>query len=112
MAESQATNINQSIFNSNEESRKMARSLKDWMADSMSRRIDNENTLNTSSVLDRSGRMPRKWMIPNMFNSKIEQLDLFQNKDNQVINVEDNQEKFEVSLDTSQYRPDELSINV
>jgi HSP20 family molecular chaperone IbpA len=39
------------------------------------------------------------WGLPSI---KIEQLDLFQNKDNQVINVEDNQEKFEVSLDTSQ----------
>merc|ERR1712080_754039 len=56
---------------------------------------------------------PRKWMMPSMFNSDFaKQLDLFQTKDSEVIRVKDDDDKFEVSLDTSQYRPDELRVNV
>jgi len=57
--------------------------------------------------------MPRKWMMPSMFNSDFaKQMDLFQTKDSEVIRVKDDDDKFEVSLDTSQYRPDELRVNV
>merc|ERR1719219_276771 len=57
--------------------------------------------------------MPRKWMMPSMFTSDFaKQLDLFQTKDSEVIRVKDDDDKFEVSLDTSQYRPDELRVNV
>merc|ERR1712038_146057 len=64
---------------------------------------------------DRKGgwMLPRRWMMPNMFNMDFaKQLDMFQTKDNEVIRVKDDNEKFEVSLDTSQYRPDELRVNV
>jgi len=37
---------------------------------------------------------------------------MFQNEDSQVIKVKNNDEMFELSLDTSQYRPDELKVNV
>jgi len=57
--------------------------------------------------------MPRKWMIPSMFSTDFaKQMDVFLTKDSEVIHVKDNDDKFEVSLDTSQYRPDELSVNV
>jgi len=57
--------------------------------------------------------VPRKWMLPSMANTDFaKQLDLFQTKDSEVIRVKDEPDKFEVSLDTSQYRPDELSVNV
>merc|ERR1711936_1199860 len=57
--------------------------------------------------------MPRRWMMPSMFNTDFaKQLDLFQSKDSEVIRMKDDEEKFEVSLDTSQYRPDELRVNV
>merc|ERR1712080_677946 len=53
------------------------------------------------------------WMFPSMFNSDFaKQLDLFQTKDSEVIRMKDDDDKFEVSLDTSQYRPDELRVNV
>merc|ERR1712186_179290 len=56
---------------------------------------------------------PRRWMMPSMFNSDFaKQMDLFQTKDSEVIRVKDDDDKFEVSLDTSQYRPDELRVNV
>jgi len=57
--------------------------------------------------------MPRRWMMPSMFNMNFaKHLDLFQSKDSDVIRVKDDEEKFEVSLDTSQYQPDELRVNV
>merc|ERR1712080_276223 len=57
--------------------------------------------------------VPRKWMLPSMANTDFaKQLDLFQTKDSEVIRVKDEPDKFEVSLDASQYRPDELSVNV
>merc|ERR1712038_1634722 len=57
--------------------------------------------------------MPRRWMMPNLFNNDLfKQLDMFDAKDREVIRVKDDKDKFEVSLDTSQYRPDELRVNV
>merc|ERR1712098_3229 len=57
--------------------------------------------------------MPRRWMMPNLFNTDLsKQMDMFQNKDSEVIRMKDDKDKFEVSLDTSQYRPDELRVNV
>merc|ERR1712054_467334 len=57
--------------------------------------------------------MPRRWMMPNLFNNDLfKQLDMFDTKDREVIRVKDDNDKFEVSLDTSQYRPDELRVNV
>merc|ERR1711881_351500 len=38
--------------------------------------------------------------------------DIFNCKDSQVIHVKDDHDKFEVSLDTSQYRPDEIKVLV
>merc|ERR1712165_456524 len=53
------------------------------------------------------------WMMPSMFdNDFFKQLEMFDSKDKEVIRVKDDKEKFEVSLDTSQYRPDELRVNV
>merc|ERR1712083_802425 len=57
--------------------------------------------------------MPRRWMMPSMFNNDFfKQLEMFDSKDKEVIRVKDDKEKFEISLDTSQYRPDELRVNV
>jgi len=57
--------------------------------------------------------MPRRWMMPNMINTDFsKQMDMFQNKDSELIRMKDDKDKFEVSLDTSQYRPDELRVNV
>ena len=39
-------------------------------------------------------------------------MDVFQSKDSEVIRVKEDDKKMEVSLDTSQYRPDELSVSV
>ena len=54
---------------------------------------------------------PRKWMMPSSFKD-FKDMDIFQSKDSEVIRVKEDDAKMEVSLDTSQYRPDELSVSV
>merc|ERR1711872_759885 len=39
-------------------------------------------------------------------------MDLFKEKDSEVIRVKNDDNKMEVSLDTSQYRPDELTVSM
>jgi HSP20 family molecular chaperone IbpA len=61
---------------------------------------------------------PRRWMLPRLFgetdilDSKMKTLDIFQDKDEQVIRMKDDDSKFEISLDTHGFRPDELKVNV
>jgi len=55
---------------------------------------------------------PRKWMLPALKTDMMKDLDLFKSKDNEVIRVKDDDTKMEVSLDTSQYRPDELKVSI
>merc|ERR1711973_241339 len=54
---------------------------------------------------------PRRWMLPSLKN-EFKDMNLFQSKDSEVIRVKEDDNKMEVSLDTSQYRPDELSVSV
>jgi HSP20 family molecular chaperone IbpA len=57
---------------------------------------------------------PRKWMLPGLqtSNSLVEDLDLFKEKDPEVVRVKQEPDRMEVTLDTAQYRPDELEVNV
>lgn len=57
---------------------------------------------------------PRRWMLPslNHTGSLFRDMDLFKEKDSEVIRVKEDKDKLEVSLDTSQYRPDELRVSV
>merc|ERR1712180_132398 len=54
---------------------------------------------------------PRRWMLPSL-NAPLKQLDLFNSKDSELIRTKEDDSKMEVSLDTAQYRPDELKITV
>merc|ERR1711915_949801 len=54
---------------------------------------------------------PRRWMLPSLKN-EFGDMNLFKEKDSEVIRVKDDDKKMEVSLDTSQYRPDELNVSV
>merc|ERR1712000_13590 len=54
---------------------------------------------------------PRRWMLPSL-NAPLKQLDLYKTKDAEVIRVKEDDAKMEVSLDTAQYRPDELKVTV
>jgi len=75
---------------------------------------------------------PRRWMMPRMFgmmdsgaldsmpafgedffSDKLSKMNLFQDKgDDQIIRVKDDDAKFELSLDTHGFRPDEIKVNV
>merc|ERR1712212_113099 len=44
--------------------------------------------------------------------SDFRDMDLFKEKDSEVIRVKNDDKKMEVSLDTSQYRPDELNVSI
>merc|ERR1719499_813767 len=51
-------------------------------------------------------------MLPGLSSDITKDLDIFKSKDNEVIRVKEDEGKMEVSLDTSQYRPDELKVSV
>merc|ERR1712130_139413 len=75
---------------------------------------DNRIMLDRQTSLDKweNGWMfPRRWMLPSLKN-EFKGMNLFQSKDSEVIRVKEDDNKMEVSLDTSQYRPDELSVSV
>merc|ERR1711983_539177 len=55
---------------------------------------------------------PRRWMLPALNTDFPNNMDIFKSKDNEVIRVKEDDTKMEVSLDTSQYRPDELKVMV
>merc|ERR1719479_738859 len=55
---------------------------------------------------------PRRWMLPALNTDFPGNMELFKTKDSEVIRVKEDESKLEVSLDTSQYRPDELSVTV
>merc|ERR1712241_596492 len=55
---------------------------------------------------------PRRWMLPALNSDLSSHTDIFKSKDNEVIRVKEDETKMEVSLDTSQYRPDELKVMV
>merc|ERR1719493_333750 len=57
-------------------------------------------------------RFPRRWMLPALNTDLPANMDIFKDKDNEVIRVKEDETKMEVSLDTSQYRPDELKVMV
>ena len=71
----------------------------------------NQEEQKSLSKWENSWMFPRRWMLPSL-RSELGTLDLFKGKDSEVIRMKEDQEKMEVSLDTAQYRPDELEINV
>jgi len=66
---------------------------------------------NSVSKWENGWMFPRRWMLPSL-KSEFKDMDLFNGKDREVIRVKDDDNKMEVSLDTSAYRPDELSVSV
>jgi HSP20 family molecular chaperone IbpA len=60
---------------------------------------------------ENSWMFPRRWMLPSL-KSELGSLDLFKAKDSEVIRMKEDKDKMEVSLDTAQYRPDELKVSV
>ena len=75
---------------------------------SENRSLDRQNSL---AKWENGWMFPRRWMLPSL-KSEFKDMDLFKEKDSEVIRVKEDEKKMEVSLDTSQYRPDELSVSV
>jgi HSP20 family molecular chaperone IbpA len=56
---------------------------------------------------------PRRWMLPSLRSDDLfRDMDLFKERDSEVIRVHEDADKLEVTLDTSNYRPDELRVSV
>jgi HSP20 family molecular chaperone IbpA len=79
--------------------------------------VDNAKKSETIKCDDYDSSRMNIWGNENMSffmlkNDLMKDLDIFNTEDSQVIRMKDDDEMFEVSLDTSKYRPDELSITV
>ena len=66
---------------------------------------------NSLAKYEEGWMFPRRWMLPGL-KGEFRELNLFKEKDSEVIRVKTDDKKMEVSLDTAQYRPDELKISV
>merc|ERR1712219_23521 len=70
--------------------------------------LDRQNSL---TKWENGWMFPRRWMLPSL-SSEFKDMNIFKEKDSEVIRVINDDKKMEVSLDTSQYRPDELNVSV
>merc|ERR1719245_1290632 len=70
--------------------------------------IERQNSL---AKWENGWMFPRRWMLPSL-SSEFKDMNIFKEKDSEVIRVMHDDKKLEVSLDTSQYRPDELNVSV
>merc|ERR1712123_402574 len=71
----------------------------------------------SSSVLPSSGSstfgnllMPTNWMMPKLFDEKM--TSMVEMKDSNLISMKNDETKMEISLNTSGYKPSELTVNV
>merc|ERR1719369_2185264 len=62
------------------------------------------------SSIFRSLMMPRKWMMPKVFEDNL--TSLLDTKDSNLISLKNDDTKMEISLNTSGYKPSELKVNV
>merc|ERR1712240_424289 len=70
--------------------------------------LDRQNSL---AKWENGWMFPRRWMLPSL-KSEFKDVNMFKEKDSEVIRVKEDEKKMEISLDTSQYRPDELNVSV
>merc|ERR1719391_1333041 len=99
---------NSSSRNSNMEMSSSSKSSSEQKESSSNESSDNRMMLDRQTSLD---KWENGWMLPSLKN-EFKDMNLFQSKDSEVIRVKEDDNKMEVSLDTSQYRPDELSVSV
>merc|ERR1711872_221610 len=94
--------------NSNMEMSSSSKSSSEQKESSSNESSDKRMMLDRQTSLD---KWENGWMLPSLKN-EFKDMNLFQSKDSEVIRVKEDDNKMEVSLDTSQYRPDELSVSV
>jgi len=93
------------------ESRKTSEMRKSSEQSSHEKSSTREETGSNLSKWENGWMFPRRWMLPSL-KSEFGDMDLFKEKDSEVIRMKDDDNKMEVSLDTSQYRPDELNVSI
>jgi Hsp20/alpha crystallin family len=71
-----------------------------------------EQPLATMGASGMPSFFPRRWMMPSLATGEefLRDLDIYKERDTEVIRVRDDPDKLEVTLDTSQYRPEELKV--
>jgi len=63
-----------------------------------------------NSFLSHNWLRPHKWMMPKVFDDKMSSL--FDSNDTNLISMKDGEDKMEISLNTSGYKPQELKVQV
>jgi len=68
---------------------------------------EREDASNSSMSLFKPWILPRQWMIPRMMEESLPEM-----KDVHMLGTTENDQKLEISLDTSGYKPEELKVQV
>ncbi|QQP57907.1 Heat shock protein beta-1 [Caligus rogercresseyi] len=90
------------MFTSHKGNGMFSSNMNDEMSSSNSRSMFNDSGMNGDY---------NPWFLSRS-NEFGKDLNIFQDKDEQVIRIKDEEDKFEISLDTHSYRPDELKVNI
>merc|ERR1719495_2242767 len=93
---------------SQQQQQKSQQSTKSVSTETDSNGLTNDNPM---AKWENGWMFPRRWMLPSL-KAEFRDMDLFKEKDSEVIRVKNDDKKMEVSLDTSQYRPDELNVSI
>merc|ERR1712123_470530 len=100
-----------------QQSQIMSKRFEDSWSKSKSSVNKNSEKKTNSSVVPSSGSsvfgnllMPRNWMMPKLFDEKT--TSLVEMKDSNLISMKNDETKMEISLNTSGYKPSELTVNV
>jgi len=76
--------------------------------ESFQRKESNKSSTDDYS-LSNNWLLPRRWMMPKLFDEKFSSFDM---GDSNLISMKDEENKMELSLNTSGYKPDELKVQV
>jgi len=76
--------------------------------ESSQRRETNKSSFDDSPMTS-NWLLPRKWMMPKLFDEKFPSFDM---NDSNLISMKDEENKMELSLNTAGYKPDELKVQV
>merc|ERR1712106_954627 len=70
-----------------------------------------ESNMMSSSIFDNNKNhlLSNSWALPEIFSKKSDSI--FNTNDSNLISVEDNATKLQISLDTAGYKPDELKVS-
>merc|ERR1712243_18471 len=88
----------------------MSQSFEDSWSNSEKKIENNSVVPSGNSSIPRSLLMPRKWMMPKLFDDNLNSM--MDMKDINLLSMKNDETKMEISLNTSGYKPSELKVNV